>query len=143
VIVQYSAEEKESFVNDPEKYASYRRHIESTFLKLHTSLIRGSEANKRGSQMVENLVREKLASRPDIFARIKPEYPVGCKRLGAGPGYLEALCKDNVLLVTCGIKKVVTDGIIDAEGVFRPADAIMCATGFDAYDHPFQAQTLL
>lgn len=81
--------------------------------------------------MVEDLVREKLKERPDIFKTIKPEYPVGCKRLGAGPGYLEALCKDNVELVTCGIKQVVADGIIDGEGMFRPADAIMCATGFD------------
>lgn len=126
------------FAKDPEKYASYRREIESTFLRLHTSLLRGSEAHVKASKMVENLVREKLVTRPDIFARIKPEYPVGCKRLGAGPGYLEALCKDNVLLVTCGIKQVLEDGIIDCQGVFRPADAIVCATGFDAYDRPLR-----
>jgi cation diffusion facilitator CzcD-associated flavoprotein CzcO len=89
--------------------------------------------------MVENLVREKLVARPDIFARIRPEYPVGCKRLGAGPGYLEALCEDNVVLVNCGIREVQADGIVDTEGVFRSADAIICATGFDTYESsPFQ-----
>lgn len=81
--------------------------------------------------MVENLVKEKLKRRPDIFKTIRPEYPVGCKRLGAGPGYLEALCEDNVELVTCGIKQVLEDGIIDTAGVFRAVDAIICATGFD------------
>lgn len=81
--------------------------------------------------MVQDLVKEKLAKRPDIFERIKPEYPVGCKRLGAGPGYLEALCADNVELITCGIKEIVADGVVDYEGKFRQADAIICATGFD------------
>jgi len=83
--------------------------------------------------MVEDLVREKLASRPDIFEKVKPRYPVGCKRLGAGPSYLEALCRENVGLVNTGIDRVTSDGIVDKMGEFRPADAIICATGFDTY----------
>lgn len=129
--VEYSPEDKDEFAKDPQKYAAYRRKIEDTFLKLHMSLIRGSELHVRGTETLEKLVQQKLASRPDMFARIKPEFPVGCKRLGAGPGYLEALCEDNVRLVTCGIQKVVADGVIDVEGIFRPVDAIICATGFD------------
>jgi cation diffusion facilitator CzcD-associated flavoprotein CzcO len=62
---------------------------------------------------------------------LKPEWPVGCKRLGASPGYLEAIIQKNVDIVTSGIERITPDGILDKKGVERPVDAIICATGFD------------
>lgn len=110
--------------------------IETTLLKGHANIYRGSEGQKKSAEMIEQLVKRKLASRPDVFEKIRPMYPVGCKRLGAGPGYLEALCKDNVTLVSTGIHHVTADGLVDNADVFRPADAIICATGFDTYVCP-------
>ena len=30
------------------------------------------------------------------FETVMPDFPVSCRRLTPGPGYLEALCADNV-----------------------------------------------
>jgi cation diffusion facilitator CzcD-associated flavoprotein CzcO len=77
-----------------------------------------------------------------LFDKIKPEWPVGCKRLGASPGYLESIVQDNVDVLTGGIKRVVADGIIDNEGIQRDVDVIICATGFDTYVRNFFLETL-
>lgn len=37
-----------------------------------------------------------------------------------GVGYLEALCEDNVSVVTSSIQCVVAEGIITADGVLHP-----------------------
>lgn len=94
-------------------------------------VLRDSKARKDGAALLEGLVLQKLQSKPGLFEKIKPEWPVGCKRLGASPGYLEALTKDNVDVISGGVSKVVANGIIDVHGRFQEFDAIVCATGFD------------
>lgn len=88
-------------------------------------------SHKKSSAQLEAVLRKKLAAKPGLFELLKPEWPVGCKRLGASPGYLEAIIQDNVDIITSGIERVTTTGILDKNGVERQVDAIICATGFD------------
>jgi cation diffusion facilitator CzcD-associated flavoprotein CzcO len=60
-----------------------------------------------------------------------PTFPVGCRRLTPGTGYLEALRKPSVRVVTQGIKRIVPEGVETVEGELIKLDSIMCATGFD------------
>lgn len=60
-----------------------------------------------------------------------PTFPVGCRRLTPGTGYLEALRKPNVRVVTDHIKRVIPEGIETVLGEVIKVDAIVCATGFD------------
>lgn len=60
-----------------------------------------------------------------------PEFPVGCRRLTPGTGYLESLRAPNVRLVTDGISGVVPQGIQTTGGEIIELDIIVCATGFD------------
>lgn len=77
------------------------------------------------------LTNEKLASKPAILASMSPDFGVGCRRLTPGPGYLEALCQENVEFLSDKIESIDTDGIIlENEKEFK-LDVLVCATGFN------------
>jgi cation diffusion facilitator CzcD-associated flavoprotein CzcO len=73
----------------------------------------------------------RLARKPEIWQHLRPDYPPLCRRVAPGPHYLEALVEDNLNFIPKGVQKVVNNGIVDSDGVFRETDAIICATGFD------------
>lgn len=60
-----------------------------------------------------------------------PNFPPLCKRLTPGPGYLEALCAENVDVIATQIDHIDGAGIVTKDGKRRDVDAILCATGFD------------
>lgn len=81
---------------------------------------------------------------------VLPDFSVGCRRLTPGPGYLEALCEDNVgicmfagflfnLLISWSstkvdyipsqIKRITATGIETEDGQHIDLDVIICATG--------------
>lgn len=82
-------------------------------------------------------MRRKLASKPDIAEKMVPkDYAVGCRRPTPGNGYLEALCEDNVEVVSDSIAEITPSGIKTADGVEHEVDIIVCATGFDVSWRP-------
>lgn len=82
-------------------------------------------------------MRAKLASKPEIADLIVPkDFAVGCRRPTPGNGYLEALCKDNVTVVSSSIEEITPKGIRSADGVEHEVDVIVCATGFDVSWRP-------
>lgn len=82
-------------------------------------------------------MRNKLVSKPEISDVLIPkDFAVGCRRPTPGNGYLEALCKDNVEVVSASITKITATGIETADGVNHEVDIIICATGFDVSCRP-------
>jgi hypothetical protein len=67
---------------------------------------------------------------------IRPECPTGCTRLGASPGYLEALTERNVAIFSDGVSKIVANGIIEKDEWLQASDDMVGATGFDAPNSP-------
>jgi len=81
----------------------------------------------------ERLYREYLESEisdPEMRAALLPDYPAGCKRIVISSDFYPALRRDNVELVTSAIERVTPKGIVTADGVERPLDAIVFGTGF-------------
>ena len=77
-------------------------------------------------------MRRKLAAKPNIADIIVPKnFAVGCRRPTPGNGYLEALCKTNVEVVSESIVEITPKGIRTADGEEHNVDVIICATGFD------------
>lgn len=77
-------------------------------------------------------MRKKLANKPEIADVIVPkDFAVGCRRPTPGNGYLEALCEQNVEVVSDSISEIAANGIRTADGVEHEFDVIVCATGFD------------
>jgi cation diffusion facilitator CzcD-associated flavoprotein CzcO len=76
-------------------------------------------------------MKRRLAKKPELLDQIVPSFPPGCRRLTPGPGYLEALTDDKVDMIKTEIAAIDSEGIRTADGVHRPVDVIVCATGFD------------
>jgi cation diffusion facilitator CzcD-associated flavoprotein CzcO len=66
-----------------------------------------------------------------LRAKLRPPYPLGCKRIIYSNDYYRALARRNVELVTDGITQITPQGIVTADGREHPIDVLVCATGFD------------
>jgi cation diffusion facilitator CzcD-associated flavoprotein CzcO len=81
---------------------------------------------------------------PDRALREKltPSYTMGCKRILMSNDYYQSLQRGNVDVVTDGIERVRAHSIVTKDGVERPVDAIVLATGFQAAEgiSPFEVR---
>ncbi|KAI1268611.1 hypothetical protein F5Y18DRAFT_236215 [Xylariaceae sp. FL1019] len=124
--------QKARFKSDPALYKSFVKTIEretnGNFLGFTLTDSPSQGAVRAGlSQWMET----KLANKPELKTPLIPDFPVGCRRITPGVGYLEALQAPNVHVFTGRVAKVVSNGIMTASGEILPVDAIVCATGFD------------
>jgi cation diffusion facilitator CzcD-associated flavoprotein CzcO len=68
---------------------------------------------------------------PALRAALTPNYALGCKRVILSDAFYPALTRPNASLVPGGVARVTPTGVVGADGVERPVDAIIYATGFD------------
>jgi cation diffusion facilitator CzcD-associated flavoprotein CzcO len=66
-----------------------------------------------------------------LRAKLRPPYPLGCKRLIYSNDFYPALTRPNVELVTDSIERFTPQGVVTANGRERALDVLVCATGFD------------
>jgi 4-hydroxyacetophenone monooxygenase len=72
-----------------------------------------------------------VAERPDLVAKVVPDYPALGKRVLQDDGsWLRCLQRPNVELVRTAIARVVPDGVVTVDGTHTRADIICFATGF-------------
>ncbi|SFW68428.1 flavin-containing monooxygenase [Amycolatopsis australiensis] len=74
---------------------------------------------------------------PALRRKVTPDYTMGCKRVLISNDYYPALARDNVEVVTDGVREVREHSVVDAAGVEHEADVIIYGTGFhvtDAFD---------
>ena len=69
---------------------------------------------------------------PELRAKLKPDYPIGCKRLLFSNDWYPALVQPNVDVVTHGVVEVLPDGVRSSDGTVHPADVVVYGTGFAA-----------
>jgi 4-hydroxyacetophenone monooxygenase len=80
----------------------------------------------------ERYLRDELDGRPDLIEKSLPTYPPFGKRMLLDNGWFRALRKPSVELVTNPIARISATGVVTTDGVDRPADIIVLATGFEA-----------
>ncbi|MCJ1255280.1 hypothetical protein MMC24_003096 [Lignoscripta atroalba] len=127
----FTDDEIKAWQDDPALYLSYRKKLESELQAGHIITVRGSEAQKEAKKFFTQLMKDRLAKKPHVAEHLLPDFPPLCKRLTPGPGYLEALTKENVDVIATAIERVTPTGIQTTDGKHREVDAIICATGFD------------
>jgi cation diffusion facilitator CzcD-associated flavoprotein CzcO len=71
---------------------------------------------------------------PKLRRKVTPDYTIGCKRILMSDEYYPALTRDNVDVITSGIREVKEHSLVTEDGVERPADAIIYGTGFQVSD---------
>ena len=69
---------------------------------------------------------------PRLRALLRPDYPMGCKRVLIADDYYPALQRPNVELVTAPLQCLTRDSIVTTDGTARPIDVVIYATGFEA-----------
>ncbi|WP_306360735.1 NAD(P)/FAD-dependent oxidoreductase [Nocardia sp. CC227C] len=90
-------------------------------------------------RILETIARAKLLAEvrdPELRRKVTPNFRIGCKRMLISNDYYPALSRDNVDVVTDGIKEITGNSIVTKDGVEREVDAIVVATGFHVTDSP-------
>lgn len=124
----FSKEQLETF-KDPEQYLAFRKQIETGYFQRFATIFKNHPANVSLRDTWTKLMLERVVDKPDLAEKIIPDFPPICRRPTPGPGYLEALCKPNVNLIQTPIQHFTEKGIVDADGVEREVDVVICATG--------------
>jgi cation diffusion facilitator CzcD-associated flavoprotein CzcO len=75
-------------------------------------------------QVKDKALREKL----------RPDYPIGCKRILFSNDWYPALGRDHVEVVTEAVSAVEPGGVRAADGTLHEADVLIWGTGFSATD---------
>jgi cation diffusion facilitator CzcD-associated flavoprotein CzcO len=73
---------------------------------------------------------DKVIADPELRRKVTPTDELGCKRVMLTDDWYPALTKPNVELITESVAEVTPTGIRTGDGVERPADVIVLATGF-------------
>ncbi|MFN3584668.1 NAD(P)-binding domain-containing protein [Phenylobacterium sp.] len=78
-------------------------------------------------------ITAQVGDRPDLLAKVIPDYPIGGKRAVLDNGvWLAALKRPNVELVTDQIARITPKGVVTADGTEHEVDVIIYGTGFQA-----------
>ena len=84
-------------------------------------------------QLWRRQLRSQIAD-PWLRAKCVPDYLMGCKRVVFSNDWYPALARPNVTLVTDQIERIVSDGVITADGTTRTVDVMIYGTGFRAVE---------
>ncbi|HEX2849108.1 MAG TPA: NAD(P)/FAD-dependent oxidoreductase [Acidimicrobiales bacterium] len=83
--------------------------------------------------MLVEYLKTQYPDRPDLLEAATPHYPPGAKRIIRDNGiWASALRRDNVRLITTGIREITPRGIVTADGEEHAVDVIVYGTGFQA-----------
>ncbi|KAF5548882.1 flavin-binding monooxygenase-like family [Fusarium mexicanum] len=97
------------------------------------------------TQVCKQHMQTQLPNRPDLWEKLKPDYPPGCKRILLSDDYYPTLRLPHVTLETRHIDRMTATGIVVKEGPQDKVidlDLVIFATGFQAREfmHGIQVQ---
>lgn len=124
----YSPEQLEAF-QDSEHYLRFRKALEAKEWQNFETTFKGSELNQGMRDKFTKIMAIRLKKNVGLLQRLVPDFSPHCRRLTPGPGYLEALCCENVTFIQDPIRRFTKQGLETMDGKVRNVDAIICATG--------------
>ncbi|HEX2903687.1 MAG TPA: NAD(P)/FAD-dependent oxidoreductase [Jatrophihabitans sp.] len=83
---------------------------------------------------------DRAISDPELRAKVRPHFSLGCKRVLISNDWYPALARDNVELVTDPISRITETGLVTADGTERAVDALIVCTGFMPTELPIAQQ---
>jgi cation diffusion facilitator CzcD-associated flavoprotein CzcO len=102
-------------------------------------LVLGLAKEPRLMRILERVAESNLRRQvpdPQLRAKLKPSYRLGCKRILFTDAYLPTLTKPNVEVVSSPIREVRPHSIVTEDGTEREVDTIIFGTGFHVTDQP-------
>ena len=91
----YTEEQKQRFRDHPKELRDLRRKMEHVFNEYFKLFIKGSPQQDAVRSIFTDLMKTKLND-AQLAEKMIPDWPVGCRRITPGDGYLEALTASNV-----------------------------------------------
>jgi cation diffusion facilitator CzcD-associated flavoprotein CzcO len=131
---EFTAQEQERFLRHPITQKIDRwRLLRQASKDVQAFDVTSPKQEKVRSYHARYLERE--VTDPAVREALRPSYPYGCKRPVFASDYYSTFNRGNVELVPKAVAKLEAGGLVDTEGQFRPADAVILATGFDATNY--------
>ncbi len=123
----YTEEQREIFRSDPNAVQAARDEVwnaidpggAGAFTHIHEQM---EEVGRQSVAVVED---------PELRAKLLPDYPWGGKRPLLSNHYYPAFNRPNLELVTDAIERITPTGIRTVDGVERPLDTLVLATGYE------------
>lgn len=97
----------------------------------------GSADSSAMTTVCKQHMQTQLPSRPDLWEKLTPNYPPGCKRVLLSDDYYPTLRLSHVTLETRHIDRMTDTGVVVREGLQEKEidlDLVIFATGFQAKD---------
>ncbi|KAG4283432.1 hypothetical protein FPRO06_07811 [Fusarium proliferatum] len=97
----------------------------------------GSADSSAMTVVCKQHMQTQLPSRPDLWEKLTPNYPPGCKRVLLSDDYYPTLRLSHVTLETRHIDRMTDTGVVVREGLQEKEidlDLVIFATGFQAKD---------
>ncbi|EXJ53853.1 hypothetical protein A1O7_09189 [Cladophialophora yegresii CBS 114405] len=133
---EYTDEEKQAFLQDPQKHHQYRKKIIHSINDSFKMFVKNSELNEQILDLARRQMTAKLKNNPELCEKLIPKWELGCRRITPGEGYLEAFLRENVGLTQSPITNIDADSIHTTDGQVYKVDVVVCATGFDVSYRP-------
>ncbi|KAM5431502.1 hypothetical protein MferCBS31731_007815 [Microsporum ferrugineum] len=124
----------------PGVLAKFRAIIMDFRESFFASLLKpGSQPSHYLKRVCLGMMKRQLANKPELWEKLTPNYPLGCKRIITSDDYYPALARDNVDLETGDIDRISEAGIV-VDGAEQQFDLIILATGFRTVEfmHPIK-----
>ncbi|KAJ6151208.1 hypothetical protein N7470_007802 [Penicillium chermesinum] len=118
--VSFSQEEIDTFKKDHAAYQQFRKEVELQLQSIHGTTLLGNPTQLAERDIIIDNMKKRLAKKPELLDELIPSFPVACRRLTPGPGYLEALADEKVALIKSNIIRVDETGIVTEDGNHRP-----------------------
>ncbi|MGY1807484.1 flavin-containing monooxygenase [Blastococcus sp. SYSU D00669] len=117
----------------------FQKAVRALLYAVRELLVVGMAKQRRFLKPVEKVARAHLARQvrdPKLRTALTPGYTIGCKRILISNDYYPAVAAPNAELVTAGIAEVRPRSVVTTDGVERPTDVLVLATGFHVTDLP-------
>lgn len=101
-----------------------------------SQVLKDSETHRKTTELVSRYMKSALGDDQDLIKLLIPDFPLACRRMTPDVGYLAALTKDNVRVVSDKIVQINEVGLVTSTGETIKVDAIVCATGFNVSFRP-------
>jgi len=98
-----------------------------------------SRQNDAVRTFLQEYIKDQVDHRPDLIAKLTPQYPPFARRMVVDNGWYRALLRHNVELVTDPIARFTSDGIETSTGAQYDVDMVVTATGFSVEKYVWPA----
>ena len=128
-------EEKALMITKPERAVSLGQHNRQMIFDrseyFFWQAFEWTEAGRAAFTRIALNHLESQVSDPELRKKLRPDFPIGCKRVLPTDTFYPALMRDNVSLVTDGISRINRQGIETRDGDIHDFDVLIFATGFE------------